>query len=276
MNNTKQLVYQEGILFLRDTTIDIYVPSTAHVISMQLLPTFYTDMELISEDGALEYISNYFTLNKIPPSRFFLLTSGPLFKKEIVFAPTDLFEQNINSYLDYIPFDTVLSKRISSENGAVIVAGNGDLYQSFQRIFQKMGSVIECVTPLFNLDPQINEITTLTVPAAEYLLKKTFMLKQESFNAAPQKTASEFEIVEHEPIKSQEKSSLPLLIGVFVVLLAVLAYVYVQSVKLISPPAKSAIAPTNLAPQFIPTVTLPSTSSASLSSTTIKISAALS
>jgi len=229
MKNTKQLVYQEGILFLRDTTIDIYVPSTAHVISMQLLPAFYTDMELIGEDGALEYISNFFSLNKIPPSRFFLLTSAPLFKKEIVFAPSELFEANINTYLDYIPFDTVLSNRVDSEKGVIVVAGNGDLYQSLQRIFQKMGSVIESITPLFNLDPQINEMTTLTVPAAEYLLKRTFLLKQESFNAAPQKTTSDFEIVEHTPINKQERSFLPLLIGIFVVLLGVLVYVYLKT-----------------------------------------------
>lgn len=229
MSNARQLIYQEGILFLRDTIIDIYIPSVPHIISMQLSPSFYTDMEMISEDGALEYISNFLSLNKIPPSRFFLLTSAPLFKKEIVFAPSELFEANINTYLDYIPFDTVLSKRVNSEKGVIVVAGNGDLYQSLQRIFQKMGSVIESTTPLFNLDPQINEMTTLTVPAAEYLLRKTFLLKQESFNAAPQKTTSEFEIVEHEPINKPERSSLPLLIGIFVVLLGVLIYVYLKT-----------------------------------------------
>lgn len=225
-NNKKR----RGVLFMRGATIDIYIPSySATVFSFQLTSEVYSEMEIINVELATKQLVDFFTVNKIPASEFVLIIQTPLFRKEFPLAPQEKLEESINLYLDYIPFDSVLSKRIKTDGGVLIVAANGDLIQNIHKMFTDTFSTIECTTALEGLPifPK-GGLSVLTALSGETILKNAPLIKQESFSLTPQRSVEGFEIVE-EVQEKKEKSILPLLIPVFVILLIVLAYAYSKS-----------------------------------------------
>jgi len=244
---------RRGVLFVRDATIDIYLPNLKTVYNLQFTMQAYGEMEFIDIDIATTQVMDFFAINKIPPSDFILLIQNPLYKKEFNIAPTEQFELAIKNYLDRVPFDMVLSKRIKTEKGVYIIAANGDYFATLQKLFMKVGYVIESITPLDGLDTLIRGIKTLTPTTAEYILKNGQSIKQEGFPLSTQHDVGEFEIVETGPVK-QEKSQLPLLIGIFVVLFGILIVVYLQSN---SPPPKKILPPTKSikVPMATPSIT---------------------
>ena len=129
VNNKKR----RGVLLMRGATVDIYIPSySATVFSFKLSSDVFSEMEIVNVDLATKLLVDYFTVNKIPPTEFVLIMQTPLFRKEFPLAPQEKLEDSINSYLDYIPFDSVLSKRVKTDVGVMVIAANGDLIQSIR------------------------------------------------------------------------------------------------------------------------------------------------
>ena len=232
VNNKKR----RGVLLMRGATVDIYIPSySATVFSFKLSSDVFSEMEIVNVDLATKLLVDYFTVNKIPPTEFVLIMQTPLFRKEFPLAPQEKLEDSINSYLDYIPFDSVLSKRVKTDVGVMVIAANGDLIQSIRKMFSAASSSIECVTALEGLTifPK-GGLSILTQVSADTILKNTSLINQESFSLTPQRSVEGFEVAEEEE-KKKEKSTLPLLIPVFVVLLGILGFVYVKSMEPVTP-----------------------------------------
>ena len=225
--NKKQI----GVLMMRGSTIDIYTSSnTSSVFSFQFSSEIYAEMEIKNVELATKQLIDFFAVNQIPPTEFVFIIQSPLFRKEFPIAPQEKLESTINVYLDYIPFDSVLSKRIKTETGVMIIAANGDLIQSIRKMFAATSSTIDCVTALEGLSifPK-GGLSILTQLSAETILKNIVLIKQESFSLTPQRSVEGFEVAEE--VEEKEKSSLPLLLPVFVVLLALLGLVYYLSSK---------------------------------------------
>lgn len=236
-----------AIALLRGATIDIYVPAlSGSVYTLQFLPDVYSEMEILNIDRATKQLTEFFFLNKIPQSEFILIVQSPLFRKEFAIAPQSQLEALITNYLDYVPFDNVISKRVKTERGVMVVATNGGLIQDIKKMFDEAASTILCITSTEGLTvvPK-GGLSVLTQASAENLLKNVSLLKQESFSLAPARSIDGFEIVGVDEAP-KEKSILPLLIPVFVILLIILAYVYTKSQAPTPPvaPKKITITPT--------------------------------
>ena len=232
---------------MRGSVIDIYVPAlSGTVYTLQFLPGVYSEMEILDLDRATKQLTEFFFLNKIPPSEFILIIQSPLFRKDLPIAPQTQLELSISNYLDYIPFDSVVSKRIKSDSGVMVIATNGGLLQDVKKMFEEASSHVQCVTTIEGLSmiPK-GGMSVLTQASAEVLLKNIQLLRQECFPVTSQRSIDGFEIVgEEEPHK--EKSTLPLLIPVFIILLIILGYVYSKSLAPVPSiaPKKITITPT--------------------------------
>lgn len=235
MSETKN-IRRIGVLFMRGATIDIYIPSySATVFSFQLPSEVYAEMEIKNIELATKLMVDFFTVNKIPSTEFVLIIQTPLFRKEFALAPQEKFENSINQYLDYIPFDSVFSKRVKTDMGVMVVAANGDLIQNLNKMVAATSSTILCTTALEGLTifPK-GGLALLTQLSATTILKNISLIKQESFSLTPQRSIEGFEMAEEKEDK-KEKSTLPLLIPVFVVLLVILGFVYIKSMEPITP-----------------------------------------
>ena len=257
-----------GVLLMRGATIDIYIPSySTTVFSLQLPAEVYAEMEIKNVELATKLTTDFFSVNKIPVTEFLMILQTPLFRKEFPLAPQEKLEGFINSYLDYIPFDSVLSKRVKTDSGVMIIAANGDLIQTVNKMISATSSTIECTTALEGLTifPK-GGLSILTTASADIILKNNTLIKQESFSLTPQRSVEGFEVVGEDEEK-KEVSKLPLLIPVFIILLVILGVVYVKSSETPPPvaPKKNIISPTSA----IPTPT-PSKSAITIKITTAK------
>ncbi len=235
MNEVSNKIHT-GVLLMRGATIDIYIPSySATVFSFQLNSEVYAEMEIKNIELATKLLVDFFIVSKIPPTEFVLIMQTPLFRKEFPLAPQEKLEDMINIYLDYIPFDSVLSKRIKTDSGVMIIAANGDLIQTLNKMFAATSSTIRCTTALEGLTifPK-GGLSILTQASAETILRNIPLIKQESFSLTPQRSVEGFEVVEEEKEK-KEKSMLPLLVVVFIVLMGILAFVYFKSLAPVAP-----------------------------------------
>jgi len=247
INNNKHI----GVLLMRGAIIDLYIPTySSTVFSFKLSSEIYAEMEIIDNELATKELVDFFAVNKIPPTEFILIMQTPLFRKEFPVAPQEKLEGAINSYLDYIPFDSVLSKRIKTDVGVMIIAANGDLIQDIHKMFMAASSVITCTTALEGLTifPK-GGLSALTQSSAEIILKNIPTIKQESFSLTPQRSVEGFEVVESQE-EEKQKSTLPLLIPVFILLLVILGIVYIKSTEPVAQQKKSL--PSEI-PTLIPT-----------------------
>lgn len=236
-----------AIALMRGAIIDIYVPTlSGSVFTLQFLPEIYSEMEILDIDRATKQLTEFFFLNKIPPSEFILIIQNPLFRKDLPIAPQSQLELSITNYLDYIPFDSVVSKRVKTDTGVMVVATNGGLIQDVKKMFEEASSHIEFVSCMEGLSivPK-GGMAVLTQAYGDLLLKNRQLLKQEAFPIASQRSIDGFEIVGDDE-KPKEKSTLPLLIPVFIILLIILGYVYSKSLAPAPPtaPKKIVITPT--------------------------------
>jgi len=268
MNETT-MSKRAGVLLMRGAVIDVYIPSySAAVFSLQFSPEMYAEMEIKNTDLATKMVEDFFTVNKIPPTEFVFIIQTPLFRKGFPIAPQEKLEESINLYLDYIPFDSVLSKRIKTDTGVMVIAANGDLIRSIQKMFSAVASTVECITALEGLTifPK-GGLSILTQASAEIILKNIPLIKQESFSLTPQRSVEGFEVVPEEEEK-KEKSSLPLLLPVFIILLLILGFVYIKS----SEPASSITPKKITSPTVAPTSSIINKSAVTIKITTAKSS----
>lgn len=234
--NEENIKKQIGVLFMRGAMIDVYIPSfSSSILSFQMRSDAYSEMEIKNIEEATKQLSDFFTIHKIPSTVFVLIIQTPLFRKEFSLAPQEKLESSINTYLDYIPFDSVLSKRVKSDNGVLVVAANGDLIANLHKMFTAVACSIECTTALegLTLFPK-GGLSVLTQISGDTILKNISLIKQESFSLTPQRSVEGFEVAEEEEEK-KEKSTLPFLIPIFIILMIILVFVYFQSQGLIAP-----------------------------------------
>lgn len=219
-----------GILLVRDVFLDIYIPSFSQkVYTLQLPSSVYVNMELVDSDAFAKFVSDFFAVNALPPLEVCMVIQSPILKKEFSLLPQAQLDKAIQTYLDYVPFDTVVSKRVVSEKGVLVIAANGDYIDSIKGTLSQLGGSVTCVTPLEGLAfvPQ-GGVTSLTEELAQSMLKNINQIRQEAFQVAVQKELDEFEVVEIPDKPSQPASQLPLLLGIFGILLAVLVAVYIN------------------------------------------------
>lgn len=229
--NTGFTVKRRGLAFFRGNTIDLYEPTVPRIVTVQIPNEILSDMEILNQEAMNSFISNILSANKFPPTQFCLILSSPVFTREFQIEKETDLQKRIDVFLEHVPFESVLSKQIPLPNGILVVAANGTLFDMLQKAFMAAHSTIGSITPLLALDPAIQKETALTQPLAHRLLTETQTVQHNAFSAVSQKTNLEYELEPMSDEKQKPKSTLPLLIPVFIVLMVILILVILQSTK---------------------------------------------
>lgn len=221
---------KRGILFFRGNSIDIYEPSIPKIVTLQISNDTLSDMEIVDQKNLETLVQSILSANKFSPTQFFLILESPVFTKEFTTGKQDQIITAIEAFLDSVPFENVLSKQIATQKGQLVIATNGGLYDGLRKAFVLANCSIECITPILSLDSRVNKEKTLTQSTASYLYNNLQTVRQNAFSSVIQKSNVDYELAPTLD-KPKEKSSLPLLIPVFGILILVLIYVYTQSNK---------------------------------------------
>lgn len=187
--------------------------------------TVVSNMEVLNKDAIYTLVTDW--LKQRPhtsASIIWLLSPEICFEHTFTSSEQDKVDSETLQFLDLVPFENVVSRAYNSSEGKQIIATNKDLIMSLVQAFSLQGYNTKAVVP----SRLVQADSVLTSEVERLAIKRNYELARESL-IAPTQTSALTPIGTSETQQSQStdqsKSSLPLLLGVFVFLLAVLGFV---------------------------------------------------
>ncbi len=189
------------------------------VQTIPLPPTLVNNMEVVNKDGLYTLITDWVKARTYTNTNILLLLAPDLcFYHQFVNIEQDKVDSETLQFLDTVPFESVLSRTYALGEGRQIIAANKDLVMALVQGFTLHGYTTKVVVPAILAQAE----TGLTPEVENYAFKHLTELTRDSL-------ISEVAPVVSSVAKPKPKSSLPLLLSVFGVLLAILVIVIVLS-----------------------------------------------
>lgn len=244
------------ILFIDRNGFSVFQDTLSNIPRFNFTPDIVANLDVVNKEQFTSLIATFIQINKIIPSSLTVILSDTvIYTKSLVNAqnpssiPSDVDDQHkeeIQNFLEDIPFEEVLAKVVKINQLSSIVAVNKDLVTTIADVFANKGSAVEAIIPSFMYGPNVNFTTGLTENNARVILEESGVLKIGNLLTDQQKITSPqgLEIEQKEKEKKPQNLSLYLLIGVFVTLLVILTVVYFNLGASKTPPASSKISPT--------------------------------
>lgn len=221
----------KGVIYIKRSGFDYYASDRPDILHVEFPPTTVQDMEVVNKEELVKLLQNFITANKVLPSRsIIILSAATFFQKDIVVAKPEELEPQIKTFLNNVPFEHVSFKTFDVEKSKRIVATNKDIYQNIKEFLEKNAFVISLIVAPSSLGKESTFGETLTLDQAKAVIQKMDSIKPTENFLEQQKvgapTAAEALSVPIPKKRKTVKSSLPLLLSVFGLLIAVLIGVY--------------------------------------------------
>lgn len=273
------------ILFIDRFGFDVYQDILANIPRFNFTPDLIVNQDIVNKEQFVKLIGTFIQINKIIGSCMVVILSddvifvkdlkNPIQKSSPVLGfKTDLsdnkdHEDEVQSFLEDIPFEEVLAKVIKIGNINRIVAVNKDLVMGIADIFKDNGSTIETITPSFMYGRNANFAARLNLNNAKIVLEDIETLKlgnlltdQEkiapSLNLGSEIKSSSIDVKPNldDGMKKPKNLRQYILIGVFVILLIILGIVYVNLGTSKITPQKPKLKNVSVNTVITPTITL--------------------
>ena len=194
------------LMGLAEETVQI-IPLPASIIASQ---------EILNKDGLYTLITDWVKQRTYTSAEIiWLLSPEVCFDYLLTTTEQDKVDSETLQFLDSVPFENILSRIYSTPEGRVITAVNKDLLMALVQSFSLHGYTTKAVIPVRD--------STLTQELFTSTVKRSGELSRDSLLALTPSTPKK------DDSKAKSHSSLPLLLGVFGVLLAILIIVIVLS-----------------------------------------------
>lgn len=230
---------QIAIVFLDKDGFSLYSPTLESPMRLNFTPDTVQDMEILNTDAFIAQATTFLTRYVIPPSNITILISQtllfiqdiptviPAVEEGIPPETISAVEQQkkIQDFIDTVPFEIIESKTYPIENGIRVAATNKSIYEAIISVFEKQGSVIKTVIPAFILglpnEGLNDDVITAVINNSEALKAESFMIHpQEIIQLTPEEKKKQFLSLPKKQTKLYAYG------GIFVVLLAVLGFMY--------------------------------------------------
>lgn len=250
----------KAVIYLRRDGIDYFVSDRPDLLHLKFPPEAVVDVEIIDREQLVTALDNFIITNKLAPSRLtILLSDAILFQKDIPITTDVETEAQIKAFISNVPFEHVGSITVVIDKNKRVIATNCDLYSIIQTIFEKHNFQMALIAVPESFDKNFVVGDHVTVDQAHVIFQKMDSFKPtDNFLEQPKQVVdnkSNF-VPAATPKKKPAKSTLPLLLPLFGVLLAILGVVYYMQTKQNVNPVAQAVqnTPPPLIPTEIPTV----------------------
>lgn len=266
------------ILFIDRSGFSVYQDTLANIARFNFTPDLVSSLDIINKDQFVSLVTTFIQINKIVGSSLaVILSDNVIYVKDLInpmqkSAPAqDLkadsnddkeHKDEVQSFLENVPFEEVLAKVIKTENINRIVAVNKDLVMTIINAFVDKGSTIEAIIPSFMYGQNVNFTAGLTSDNLQVILGNVEILRLGNLLTDQEKVifSQNLEGELNNPLIDETKKKPKnlrqyLLIGVFVILLVILTVVYFSSQTSQTPPKNSStsVNEVNILPTVIPT-----------------------
>jgi hypothetical protein len=215
------------ILYINQNTFQIIGGNLSGIITIQLPDSVIRDTEVINKDGLYTLIKQWVKQYMLAGTQLIVILSEvSYFEKIFSSAESTQVESDILKFFDVVPYESLLTKVYPHEKGKRAVAINKSLYEAIQQGFSLQGVSVKGVIPGFTLG-KFSVNRSLDAETASFIFKNLdSLIKQNVFEAqelnppvvVPQET---------DTTGSKQKKRLPFLLGIFAVLIALLAVLVV-------------------------------------------------
>ena len=250
------------ILFVDRLGFSLYQDTLANVLKFNFTSDLVANMDVISRAQLISLVATLIQINKIVSSDIAIILSDdviyikdlavpaqkpplapPVLTPVPVQAPAPKTEgaedkeckDEVESFLENIPFEEVLARVIKTESMNRVVAVNKDLVMSIVDAFVTKGSNLDTIVPAFIYGQNINFTAGLTPGNVKTVLGNIEILKSGNLLTDQEKIIlfrnlkGQTEALPTSVAKKPQNRRQYLLAGVFVILLIILGVVYVTS-----------------------------------------------
>lgn len=146
------------------------------------------DLEIVSHESLSNSIRDFANQNKLKPaSLVIILHSSVYFEKEYS-GPGLPPSQNLEEFVDTIPFSVTSSKLFRFGSGYKQIVINREFYESLKTAFENLGYTVGAVVPGFVLGPE--QSPEITAETCRVIYKKMDQITAESFTGFTDPSAS--------------------------------------------------------------------------------------
>ncbi len=233
-----------AVLWLTRQGFQLYINGKQSLLTLGFSPESVKYFDVLDEDKFLSQLELFVTQNNLSGlETYFIIAPDALLEKEFVNGHEDLVDQ----FIEVAPYELVFTKKKFMEKSVRVSCFNAIFYQLIESVWIKYGNQIKLVLPYSSVGQ-----TRFDLQTAVSILKKVDSLKNESMVSDQENEAGEMLATNNKP-KSPEKSTLPIILPVFLILIAVLIFMIFNSLKSPAPqPQLNSPTPTTI---VIPTPT---------------------
>ena len=289
------------ILFIDRFGFSVYQDTLTTIPKFNFTQDLVANLDVVNKVQFVSLVSTFIEINKIVPSSLAVILSddviyikdlaGPVQKP--VSAPGSVpapkieatedkeHKDEVENFLENIPFEEILARVIKTGNINRIVAVNRDLAMTIVDTFMAKGSTIDSITPGFMYGQNVNFTKGLTSDNLKVILGNVEILRSGNLLTDQEKMIigrdirSEMETPAAIVEKKKQNRTQYILAGVFIILLVILGVVYFLSQKADEASdtknINSIINQRTAVPDVIPTtIPVPATASATISPSDLK------
>jgi len=253
----------KAVLYLDRNRIDLFTSGGTNVFSCNIPPTALKDLDIKNKDELDATISQFISQNKLPPASFItILSHNIVFEKDIVGIPESQTNDIASEFIDAVPFENTISKIIRLPNGYRVIVTNKDYYDAVCQAFEQHGFISDAAVAAHNLGQEFTLSVSLDLNAAKYILQKFDLLKTQSIlpSIDEQKRIQAVDETNSTQSQPEKKSTLPLLLAVFGILILILLILFFTQILSKPKPPPSVSVPKQI---IVPTLTPTASPSAS-------------
>ncbi|HKB88057.1 MAG TPA: hypothetical protein VKC53_00240 [Patescibacteria group bacterium] len=223
MADSKDIV----ILLERDK---FYLYTDGFILSLNFPPNMYSDLDIKDRDAFFNLVTNFIQANKVEPSQIlFVISEVACFSKDFpVKDPNDTskVDEASQSFVDAVPFNSVLSRIYKTPAFYRVVATNLDLVDTIVDAFTAKGFGLTAVVPA-NIYPEYGAVRELTVDFAKHIIDTRDKMKMSSMVGQKEASPENHNEISTSTSKDSKSKLLPYLLIGFTVLLIILVVVLV-------------------------------------------------
>lgn len=250
------------ILFLDRSGFSMFQDTLPNIVKFNFTPDIVANLDVVNKEQFSNLIAAFIQINKIVPSSLaVILSDNIVYVKDLVQSqpnPEQEHKEEIQSFLENVPFEEVLAKVIKTGETNRIVVVNRDLIMAIADVFADKGSVMEAVIPSFIFGSKANFTLGLNQDNLQTVLKEAEIIKEGNLLTDQQKAIfpQSLEGEQKEKEKKPQNIRQYILVGAFVTLLIILGVVYLNMGASQTPPARKIKSSSAVVvPTLIPTLT---------------------
>jgi len=210
------------ILFINRNRFQLFGGNLTGIITLDVPATIVRDMEVLQKDGLYTLIKQWVKQYALTGSQLVIVfSSSTYFEKVFPSSENEQMEHDILKFFDSVPYESTWTKVYPAEKGKRAVACNRTFYETLHQGFSLQGLPTKAVIPAFALGA-LSGKSALDGELIQFILKNLDTLTRESLIDTEELgfTAPVQSNQQTAPVK--KKSNLPLLLGVFGILILIL------------------------------------------------------